>query len=518
MSQIIHIFRKDVRHFWIEICASLLAVSAYVSRELVRWGNRGFSIDLPDFLNGLLTVLGPISWCLLVVRVVHDESLVGDRQFWVTRPYEWKKLLAAKALFVAAFVNLPLFLCNVVFLKKAGFSPLHYLPGLLWIQVLIVIFLVLPAANISVVTSSLVQILLWILGIAAYMAAVASLSSLIPDSGISLSRDDSDVLWALLFAAGCLGIILWQYTQRKAWIPRTVIVGIAAIITAVSLIPTPSAEIDRAYPLLAAGMQSPLRLIPIPPDHKHSVDESAIEKKKVSLSIPFHASASAGSSLVAIAATRVAIRTANGETWTSRWQSDVVEIWPAEGTVVVAPTVDRAFFERSKFSPAKVDITFAYTEYHEANVRQITVQPGKFRVDGVGNCWTETSDRWVWNAAYLECQSPLKSPQIFAHFKTSTSTCPRGETEVVPGISYVAALKRDDGTSELAIIPIRLSLLVFSVPGQTMENMHFPGICPGTPITISDPVVARTASIQIEMDDVNLSDYLVRSQNFILRQ
>jgi len=30
--------------------------------------------------------------------VVHAESLVGDRQFWITRPYEWKKLLTAKAL------------------------------------------------------------------------------------------------------------------------------------------------------------------------------------------------------------------------------------------------------------------------------------------------------------------------------------------------------------------------------------------------------------------------------------
>jgi hypothetical protein len=38
----------------------------------------------------------------------HGESLVDDPQFWITRPYEWKKLLTAKALSFVAFVNLPL--------------------------------------------------------------------------------------------------------------------------------------------------------------------------------------------------------------------------------------------------------------------------------------------------------------------------------------------------------------------------------------------------------------------------
>jgi hypothetical protein len=36
--------------------------------------------------------------------VIHAEALVGDRRFWLTRPYEWKKLLGAKALFLLVFL------------------------------------------------------------------------------------------------------------------------------------------------------------------------------------------------------------------------------------------------------------------------------------------------------------------------------------------------------------------------------------------------------------------------------
>jgi len=44
----------------------------------------------PRLLQGELVVSRPTRGA--------RESLVGDRQFWITRPYEWKKLLTAKAL------------------------------------------------------------------------------------------------------------------------------------------------------------------------------------------------------------------------------------------------------------------------------------------------------------------------------------------------------------------------------------------------------------------------------------
>jgi hypothetical protein len=70
----------------------------------------------------------------LVISVVQEDRLAGDRQFWITRPYSWKSLLLAKLLFVLLFLSLPELLDHLVALAVNGYSPLHYLSALLWEQ------------------------------------------------------------------------------------------------------------------------------------------------------------------------------------------------------------------------------------------------------------------------------------------------------------------------------------------------------------------------------------------------
>src|ERR1700739_4313976 len=116
MNQVWNIFRKDARRHWPEIAASLAALLAFAWLDIRRWSQGDsfaatsfFVLIDSQFLPGLLNALLPLSWMFLIVRVVQGESLVGDRQFWITRPYDWKQLMAAKALFVLAFINLPFF-------------------------------------------------------------------------------------------------------------------------------------------------------------------------------------------------------------------------------------------------------------------------------------------------------------------------------------------------------------------------------------------------------------------------
>jgi hypothetical protein len=155
MNQILHIFRKDVRHHWLEICAALAALALYAWHEPALWApQQGYSIGFQTFVWSLLPALVPIAWCFLIVRVVQGESLVGDRQFWITRPYEWQKLLAAKFLFVLAFVNLPLFIADLILLQRAGFPPAPYLIGLLYMQLMVILVLFLPSAAAATVTQS----------------------------------------------------------------------------------------------------------------------------------------------------------------------------------------------------------------------------------------------------------------------------------------------------------------------------------------------------------------------------
>ena len=87
----VDIFRKDVRRYWLEIVASLALMAAF-GRFEVRgwWGDQGsiaggFGFFGRDYWPGAVAALGRSRWIFLVIRVVQGESLVGDRQLWITR-------------------------------------------------------------------------------------------------------------------------------------------------------------------------------------------------------------------------------------------------------------------------------------------------------------------------------------------------------------------------------------------------------------------------------------------------
>ena len=117
VDQIVHIFRKDIRRHWREIALSLATLAAFAWNEpSLWWPQRVDEYPARLIFSGWYTPMVLIGWSLLIVRVVQEEPLVGDRQFWVTRPYDWEKLLTAKALFLVVFVNLPLFIVQMVLL------------------------------------------------------------------------------------------------------------------------------------------------------------------------------------------------------------------------------------------------------------------------------------------------------------------------------------------------------------------------------------------------------------------
>jgi hypothetical protein len=165
MKQILHIFTKDVRRFWPEILTLLALVAAFIVIHSYIWAvsarysivtSSGGTLGVLMTLYGSLVVLIPVGWWLLITRTVHEERLVGDTQFWITRPYQWKSLLASKLLFVVAFVYVPIFLAQCVLLAQEGFAPQPQIPGLLWNLLMITASVVLPLIALAAATSSAV--------------------------------------------------------------------------------------------------------------------------------------------------------------------------------------------------------------------------------------------------------------------------------------------------------------------------------------------------------------------------
>ena len=105
---------------------------------------------------GLIHVLLPLSLLYLLVANIHDDSLCDTRQFWLTRPYGWKSLLGAKALFVLAFVCLPFLASDVIRLAIQNLPVTSHIADLLWSQAALS-RIVLAAFALAAVTSGLAQ-------------------------------------------------------------------------------------------------------------------------------------------------------------------------------------------------------------------------------------------------------------------------------------------------------------------------------------------------------------------------
>src|SRR5579859_282417 len=154
MNQTLHIFRKDFRRLRWEILAAL-ALTALLAWAQPRYPwqtpfDRALSIIDISFVQVLV-------WWYLIARVVHEEPLVGDGEFWLSRPYSRKSLLAAKTLFIAVFISLPALAAECIILKAGGFSPLPHLTQLLVRQGVLAGLFLLPATALAAMTRGLVQ-------------------------------------------------------------------------------------------------------------------------------------------------------------------------------------------------------------------------------------------------------------------------------------------------------------------------------------------------------------------------
>src|SRR3954447_19463806 len=97
MRQAIHIFRKDVRYVRNELCLVLGLFAMYA------WAatHTGFPM--------WAEVLCHIAAAYLIARLIQAETLPGDKQFWLTRPYSRGSLITAKLLGILLLVNVPMF-------------------------------------------------------------------------------------------------------------------------------------------------------------------------------------------------------------------------------------------------------------------------------------------------------------------------------------------------------------------------------------------------------------------------
>jgi hypothetical protein len=246
MRHTIHIFLKDARRSW-PYTAVVFAITAILAVLTPKWApayNPATSTrnNTVDFLQLLL----PVAWWFTIAHVVHGEELVGDRQFWVTRPYSWKSLCAAKVLFCVAFLAAPFLICDCIILSADGFSPAAMIPGLLWRQYYLAAMLLLPPFVLAALTRTMRHFALTCLAILIAFLVLTDLLPIFFWTGLTpfqhfnalaatLNRAHPGArswfeAWGagVLFGAGGLSLLLWQYALRRTAAVRIVVMALLA--------------------------------------------------------------------------------------------------------------------------------------------------------------------------------------------------------------------------------------------------------------------------------------------------
>jgi hypothetical protein len=527
MKQILHIFIKDTRHLWSEILVSLALTATLVLTYPAHWravatmnrfnGSFGLEGGPLNLLSEALVALIPLSWWLLISPAIHSERLVGDQQFWLTRPYEWKKLLAAKALFLVVFLYLPIFVAQSLLLVRAGFHPLPCLPGVVYNLLQITGVLVLPLVALATVTKNFGRMTLAVFGAIVCVIGIVALSSVMPVDQIASPYGDR--ISIVLLICGCITVVVLQYATRNVRIAWLLLIALLVIVGIVTIAAPDQALMNRTFPPAtdqdSAGVKFAYREEP-------GVGGSVFvgrRSNEVDINIPVHVSGVPDGSIAIPNDLKVTIEAADGSHWASAWQPIFMDMFLPGGKLARASfNMPRSVYEKFKSKPLSVRVAFALTQAEVDNVIRIPLPIQSFPVPGFGNCVPETGyAEQPDEISGIACRAPMRQPNLtLIHVIWFDGAC-HGRMAVseqgVLGDAWAGSL--DQETTDLHLSPVWDSQIQFTsnLSGYRPDGGRH--LCPGTPTTFTEYKLDRRRQTSFTIQDFQLPT-LSRGQALVM--
>ena len=479
--QPLHIFQKDLRHLWPETLVSLALFVAFAWAAPSGWTASQYA-GVAVLVAALLKLLMPISWLVVISRLVHDEPLVGDRQFWTSRPYHWAKLLAAKLLYVVVFLYLPFFLMQVYLLKHAGLYPTTVLMPLLHNLLLLTVAIVVPLMAIAAVTSTFARLLLSVLGGIIYLLVLSLTMAwfawrhLAPPAMVP-------IFIAIVIVLPAIALV-YQYATRKTTNARIMLVATPLLIALLVLITPATALIRHGYPLAGAGSPT---LAEFPEQFRPKAAPAGplrMERNEVLITVPFTAANLDKDSNYVVQGVAATID-APGVHWSTPYLGAANSQINASSPFGVANVnLPMAVFDKIRNTPAEIHLSLA-TDHQKAEqpaTWKTSLVP--FNVPGHGLCSFSADD----TSLPPVCRYPFKTPDI--NFATA---------ELSPG-SCSAAGARVQGGANLGGAPSTLDFdPVITVPVKFRTNNPQVNyvLCPGMPMQFIEGKVAEKVRLEV---------------------
>jgi hypothetical protein len=520
MNQILAIFKKDARHLWPEILVSILITVALVRIYPNTWLPSQDQFLVLGPITTALVVLVPLSWWLLITRLIQSESLVGDRQFWITRPYEWQKLLAAKALFLVVFLYLPTLIAHSILLNEAGFHPVSYLPGLLYNLLLISGIIILPLITLATITSTFVRMTLTFIGTVVAVISVGILAGNYSPSGAQTPGDDGRLSFVLVVSI-FLAVIILQYATRRLWLSRAILAGIALLGTIAAFLPVDGYFVPLSYP--------PSRTAPVQfsalsnPSTDITTDADFNGPKQVSVSLLVKVSGIPAGQAISPDNVLISIDAPNNLHWTSYWQPIYNQrLLPGTPLTRLNIKVDRVFFNQVRALPLSVHLTLALSRLQSGEPIRMSIPQQDFTLPGIGICRSPDNESRLYGDRYLRCRSAVKQPQLsYVQGYLAKKRCSDSQSQ--PALdaaanNWVGSL--DSDPAELSLAPVWSESIYLSNPDipedpedepddpqsatGTIARVQPRYLCSGTPLTVTPYHLIGRAQTHFTIDDLHL--------------
>jgi hypothetical protein len=504
MKMILHILLKDLRRHWLEISAYLLVCATWAWREAhpfaLEWLRQRDLI--PILLFGL--------WMLITVRLVQGECLVGDREFWPTRPYRWQRLMVAKALALVLCLNLPLLVAQFYLLHHAGI-PISgtLIPGLLFLQGMFILLVTFPVAVLATITASIVQ---WVITVVGLILAGVALSWIpwnkLPD-GLTGGEDVASWIGFGILVPAMVLVIVWQFARRRETPARWLLgLSLLSIPLCILLSSTPIVR-NIGYPHVLSATPVQFAITQAGSGRREYNRRNSIYESHIA--IPVVDRAIDSDAIVKVDGYR-AVFSGQGWRWEAPWKNRSITLtYLSPGAQLEFEMPDEIADKVAQGNTSvKVDVAFEIYRLDHAQI--VDTQASKFVVPGVGFCaWSGQRARG--HSLSLEsCVAPLRFPPVrVTEIDAAGDACPirDGDQPVPPGhIAYNVEFGTSGMPVEFDPNPVHNFVLVPSpwipaIPDSRAQNQdRVAQFCQGTRFTIRTGRAGEQMRASFDLGDI----------------
>lgn len=491
--QPLHIFRKDALHLWPETIISTALLVALAWMEPQSWTATGEPSTATVLLAlglGFLKFLIPIAWLVLCSRLVHDEELVGDRQFWITRPYTWYSLLSSKVIYLAVFIGIPFLIMQMWLLHHAGMYPTHVIPAMLKNFVIVAAVFLLPLLAIAAATATFIRYISSVLVGVIYLFAVVIFCAFMWSDKL-----DAPYLNYILFplvGLMILAALIVQYWLRKTLIARLLLVSVPLIFIVFAILAPSNLLSDHRYPNVSVGKVT----LDTSAQHQQPAGRLFSIEHKVILQLPVQVELPGMSdeTFVQVQRYRATIDGPNGFHFASDWIGTRASFASAESSYVLPLPLPEKVYNQIHNQPVALHIDLGTETYHEGTPYNVTATETPFPIPGHGACMVAVE------SGELECRFPFENPeflQVIATVHSGNCLIPGPQTAIAYG-------SLTPSTPGLHFSPVETAKTQLTV-GETKVTL-----CPGTMTTFKPAVEGAYGRMHLDIPTITLDPYALR--------